>query len=297
MSNIKKHQCPSCGGNLTVDNDKQMYHCSFCGSTYEYEYFREDQMHEMGDTYLSRGEFAAAVDAYKFTLKKDPHDFLALRGLMLAAARLKDMDDLISEKNSKGFLFNANLVSEAVDGAAEKDKGYFEELAKIYFEMRDLSKCNAEIKSLYKERKRIGDDLRFTGETRDNYKITSGYFAKKDPTSVFIILWVIDFILLLTMICLVVPLVVSGILNTALFVGFSFAFIIGLIAVINLTGIYPEVKELKELDDYCKDLSSESGMIDAKIRKLEAESEERLAGIRASANSFVEKDRLILTEL
>ena len=25
MTMIKKHQCPSCGGNLTVDNDKQMY--------------------------------------------------------------------------------------------------------------------------------------------------------------------------------------------------------------------------------------------------------------------------------
>ena len=77
MSSIKKHQCPSCGGNLIIDNDKQMYHCTFCGSTYNYEYFREDQMLQMGETYLSRGEFNAAVDAYKFTLKKDPHDFLA----------------------------------------------------------------------------------------------------------------------------------------------------------------------------------------------------------------------------
>lgn len=85
MSRIKKHQCPSCGGNLAVDNDKQLYHCSFCGSTYDYEYFREDEMHETGEKYLSRGEFMAAVDAYRFTLTKDPHDFFALRGLMLAA--------------------------------------------------------------------------------------------------------------------------------------------------------------------------------------------------------------------
>ena len=95
MSNIKKHQCPSCGGNLSVDNDKQMYRCTFCGSTYDYEYFREEKMHELGETYLSRGEFMAAADAYKFTLKKNPHDFLALRGLLLAAAHVKDMDDLL----------------------------------------------------------------------------------------------------------------------------------------------------------------------------------------------------------
>ena len=64
MSNIKKHQCPSCGGSLIIDNDKQLYHCTFCGSTYDYEYFREEQMHEMGETFLSRGEFMAAIDAY-----------------------------------------------------------------------------------------------------------------------------------------------------------------------------------------------------------------------------------------
>ena len=42
MSSIKKHQCPSCGGTLSVDNERQMYRCKFCGSTYDYEYFREE---------------------------------------------------------------------------------------------------------------------------------------------------------------------------------------------------------------------------------------------------------------
>ena len=68
MGNIKKHQCPSCGGNLIVDSDKQMYHCTFCGSTYDYEYFREDQIQQMFGTFLSRGEFMAAADACKFML-------------------------------------------------------------------------------------------------------------------------------------------------------------------------------------------------------------------------------------
>ena len=66
MSNIKKRRCPSCGGNLTVDNEKQMYCCMSCGSSYDYEYFREEQMHDMGETYLSRGEFMAAAVASIF---------------------------------------------------------------------------------------------------------------------------------------------------------------------------------------------------------------------------------------
>ena len=64
---IKQHQCPSCGGSLRIDRDKQMYHCTFCGSTYDYEYFREDRIHEAGETYLSRGEFMATTEAFSST--------------------------------------------------------------------------------------------------------------------------------------------------------------------------------------------------------------------------------------
>ena len=87
MTTINKHQCPSCGGNLTVDNDKQMYRCTSCGSSYDFDYFREEKLSEMGKTHLSRKEFAAAVDTYRLILKKSPHDFYALRGLMFAAEK------------------------------------------------------------------------------------------------------------------------------------------------------------------------------------------------------------------
>ena len=121
MSNIKKHQCPSCGGGLVIDNDKQMYHCTFCGSTYDYEYFKEDRMHEAGETYISRSEFMAAIDAYKFTLKKDPHDFIALRGLMLAAANLSNMKQLEKESESVEFSYDSQIVSEVIAGASEEE--------------------------------------------------------------------------------------------------------------------------------------------------------------------------------
>ena len=91
MSQIKKQQCPSCGGNLFDDSEKQMYRCISCGSSYDYDYFREEKLHGMGETYLSRGESKAAIDAYRLILQNNPHDFAALRGLMLAAAYLKDM--------------------------------------------------------------------------------------------------------------------------------------------------------------------------------------------------------------
>ena len=101
MSIIKKHQCHSCGGELTAGNGKQMYYCASCGSTYDYEYFGEEQMRETGETHLSRGEFLAAVDAFNFILEKNPQDFLALRGLLLASAHLTDMDELVREDKRK----------------------------------------------------------------------------------------------------------------------------------------------------------------------------------------------------
>ena len=296
MSNIKKHQCPSCGGNLTVDNDNQMYRCPSCGSTYDYEYFREEQIHEMGETYLSRGEYMAAADAYKFKLKKDPDDFLARRGLMLAAARLKKMDDLISEDYSKSSQINLMLVCDAVEGAPEKDKGYFEELVKLYSDMKKLSKCNADIKTLGKDAKRIGDEIRFTDESCVNYKIETGYLAGKEPVEAFVSAWVLDFFLFAVMLCVVVPLAVSGPLITTLFVSLAFALVIGLIAIVNMTAVYPEVKELKELKAYVKELRIESGAVDEKIGKLKNEAYMLSESIRIAANVFVEKDRLIMKD-
>ena len=64
MIKIKK-QCPSCGGDLTVDNEEHMYRCTSCGSTYDYDYFREEKLNEMGETHLSRKEFGAAVDTFR----------------------------------------------------------------------------------------------------------------------------------------------------------------------------------------------------------------------------------------
>ena len=43
MGEIRSHKCPSCGGNLIIDNEKQMYRCTSCGSSYDFDYFREER--------------------------------------------------------------------------------------------------------------------------------------------------------------------------------------------------------------------------------------------------------------
>ena len=295
MSSIKKHQCPSCGGSLTVDNEKQMYRCTSCGSSYDYDYFREEKLHEMGETNLSRNEFGAAADAYRLLLKKDPHDFQALRGLMLAAANLKDMDGLVRKGDSKSFSYDPKLVSEVLGSASEEDKEYFEKLAKIYSDLKDLAKLYSEIRSLKSEKDRIENTLSLEEFDQRNYVIPTGYFASKAPRPTFIALWLLDLFLFIVLLCIVVPLLASGATTTALVFGFFFVFFIGLIAFVNMTEIYPEVKEAKGLGDDVTNLQIELSAATAKLGKLKSDAEELSADIKDSINDFVEKDRQIMS--
>ena len=79
MAIIKSHLCKSCGGLLNIDLDRQLYLCPFCGITYDYEYFREENVLDISRRALNRGEFGSAKEAFEFALQKDPHNFEALR--------------------------------------------------------------------------------------------------------------------------------------------------------------------------------------------------------------------------
>ncbi|MBR4915384.1 MAG: hypothetical protein IKZ42_08910 [Clostridiales bacterium] len=294
MSAIQKHQCPSCGGSLIVDGEKQMYRCTSCGSAYDYDYFRADRLHEMGEKNLSRDEFGAAVDAYRLLLKKNPHDFLALRGLMLAAAYLNDMDGLVLAGKGSRFSFDSKMVIEVLDNASEKDTEYFEELAKIYYTLSNLSKCNSDIKTAVSERNRIAKTLELEEYDLKYYTIPTGYFAEKEPKPTFITLWVIDTVLFMIMLCVVIPLFVSGAAVTAWFFGFFFVFFIGLIAFVNMKEIYPIIKEAEDKGAEAKELRVELGAAEANLGKLKAEAAELSSGIKSSIDDFVEKDKQIM---
>ena len=296
MSRIKKHQCPSCGGNLAVDNDKQLYHCSFCGSTYDYEYFREDEMHETGEKYLSRGEFMAAVDAYRFTLTKDPHDFFALRGLMLASARLKDIDELVREKESdEDFSYDPKLVDEALEGASEEDREYFTELAGIYSDKKKLSDCIKEIESLGKEKRRISSTVTLKDESRYDYYVADKYGRKHSPKGVFILGWVaVGFFAAFT-IYVIVALFELGTEGTGVLFGLIFLNLMtmGGITAINLGVHLRKIKKIEEIDRTIVMLNEEYDKLSRQKRKLGDEVDALSAKIRFSCHGFIKKDKQI----
>ena len=293
MGQIKKRQCPSCGGNLIDDSEKQIYRCSSCGSSYDYDYFREEQLHEMGTTYLSRGEVEAAVDAYRLILKKAPHDFLALRGLMLAAAYLKDMDGFARMGEAKHFSYDSQLVGEVLDAASEEDKEYFSEISKIYADKKQLIDRNREIESLHRERERTETDIRFTDKTRYEYYIETKR-AQFHPRSVFIAVWCFTALYFVPSFIGIfdnidedgLPIFFVVVCGLALLFGCGFNFLI----------VYPKMRMIKRIDADIRNLKAESEATAGKIRDLEAEAEKLSDDIRKAIRDFVKKDRLITAD-
>ena len=296
---IKQHQCPSCGGSLRIDSDKQMYHCTFCGSTYDYEYFREDRVHEAGETYLSRGEFMATTEAYEFMLKKDPHDFLALRGLMLAAAQMTDMSEL--DQDNKEFAYDSETVSRVIESASEEDKTYFTEFAKIYTEKKSLADCSEEIEVIREKKNEINSLItdNITGG-EGNYD-KKGIRTKGELIISYIVMWVLTAFFMLMTFWGIKELIdayasKSGFSDT----GIGFLVFNGLVSLVlivsNHLGMVSSLRRLNKIQKANATLYDEVRKMDDKMRELENESAKLTADVRRFTHEFVRKDRLIMRD-
>ncbi len=300
MSSIKKHQCPSCGGTLSVDNERQMYRCTFCGSTYDYEYFREEQMHDLGETYLSRGEFMAAADAYRFILKKDPHDFMALRGLMLAATRLKSIDELERDNESTKFTYNDKLANEAIENASDEDKEYFNEFARICSDKKKLAAIYKEIENLKEKKRKISADVMRGNIIREDYYVENARDGTKfHPKVSFVIGWAVaGFFALFSIYCISIIIrlgadSVNSVIGVLIFNMLSMA---GITA-INLFVTLPKMRKINDVDLQIGELYAESGRAGDRIRDLENDAEKLLIKIKNSSHDFVRRDRQIIQEI
>ena len=132
MEEKKIHLCDSCGGHLEVDLDRQIYVCPFCGVTYDYAYFKEDDVLQIAETYEERKELSAALDAYKFYLTKDPHDFRSLRKAMLLTYGLTDLNKLRRPDVLSKFDKDPKETEWVIESALEEDKEYFKTMQEIF---------------------------------------------------------------------------------------------------------------------------------------------------------------------
>lgn len=239
---------------------------------------------------MSRKEFETVVEAYRLSLKTNPHDFYALRGLMLAAAFLKDMDGLVHADEAKHFSYNPIIVNEVIDCASEEDKEYFKKFAKLYADKKRQIDCSREIESLRQDCKRIETAMQLTEDTRRDYYIKAGKYGKWHPKAYFILGWcdTAFFLILEFIIAAVLDSSGTGGAVTFMAVFGGLTLLIG--AGVNFGYVFPRFKIMKEIDTYMEEFKTELSITEAKIRKLEAENEELSEDIRKSINDFVLED-------
>lgn len=132
---LKSTLCPTCGGLLDIDVDKQMYICRFCGVSFDYEYFREDNVKDVASKAIDRSEFGSAKDAYDFMLTKDPHDFEALRGLFLCENKWKTMHPMLKESVVHITADDPALLN-ALENCLPEHKSYFEKVRESLNELK-----------------------------------------------------------------------------------------------------------------------------------------------------------------
>ena len=147
MAVLKSNLCPTCGGLLDIDLDKQMYVCPFCGVSFDYEYFREDNVKEVASKAVRRSEFGSAKDAFDFMLSKDPHDFEALRGLFLCEIKWTDMSRMFNDSEVDVSTDEPTLLN-AIGNCRPEHKPYFEKVREALNELHHYRDLLAEAKSI-----------------------------------------------------------------------------------------------------------------------------------------------------
>ncbi len=121
----REYICDSCGAPLTIDEENQVLVCKFCGITHDYEYFLHEDSLFVGYTFLKKRNFKEALRTFNFILKREPHNVMALRGMLYATFEIIDFRDLgVAELTMTPEREKA--IGDSIANAPEEYKEYFE---------------------------------------------------------------------------------------------------------------------------------------------------------------------------
>ncbi len=293
MGEIRSHKCPSCGGNLDIDVNKQLYHCSFCGSSFDYEYFKEDSMHEMCEKYLVSREFTSAIEGFQFILQKDPHDFRALRGLMLGAARFPNTQSMLRKDGYENFNYKPALVDKVNVNCLEQDKDYFNELTRLYSEMKELSDLHRTHKELLTEKDRIEKKLNSELGQREGCKLTDKNGTVHEPSYPFMALNFVTGFFLFMITALIIWAITMGDSDSAGACVMLAFLILGptiFFGAFNYTVFYPRYKSAKLLDACIRLTRHQEAEINQKVDESDKNIHKRIADVRRDCLAFISRD-------
>ena len=143
MTLIKSHSCTKCGGALIVHNDRQQYECPYCSVFYDYEYFRSRDILDQADSSMKMLQYDSAREKYEFLLKKDPHSFRALRGILLCDAKINRPSELSKPENL--LRITPASLNEAEGDADPEEKPYFAKI-RLMYEIAKYTRANQQEK-------------------------------------------------------------------------------------------------------------------------------------------------------
>lgn len=136
----KKIVCSNCGGNLIVDNERQLYECKFCGVAYGSSLFFGHPFEKALEA-MGAGEYNEADQRFVHMLMLDPHDFNALLGRFLCSGKWKKIGDLtLAHSIPQIRLQNLKQrIDEIVSQASDEDREFFADLQKMIDDRIELA--------------------------------------------------------------------------------------------------------------------------------------------------------------
>ena len=169
------HICPTCGGKLNVDIERQMYECPFCGVTFDYDYFREESVLGIAAQSLMNKEFTSAGRAYDFMLEKEPDNFEALRGKSLIALNIPKIADIrpVDLYSKINYESAYKEIDRAIGSSKPQDREYFNVMKDIVDAGHEYTDKKAQIETHKTDRGRTLDILCGLVEEKDTVCIYS----------------------------------------------------------------------------------------------------------------------------
>lgn len=236
--------------------------------------------HEIGEEYLSKREFTAAIETFRGILKKDPHNFLALRGLMLASAYMGDIAEILQVEKTRSYSYNSDIVSEVNEAASEEDREYFTEFENIMSEKKRLYDINNVILNLQREKTSIENDIKCK-----NLRIEQNYFLNTHPKALFILsIFLIAGVALLAVGMLII---MKSILVLIVLIPFILYAVFGIVVLVDS---YHKMDNINVLNMVINGLNADLERNAERMKDLDAEADKLLTDIKKSTIEFAKKD-------
>ena len=243
--------------------------------------------HEIGEEYLSKREFTAAIETFRGILKKDPHNFLALRGLMLASAYMGDIAEILQVEKTRSYSYNSEIVNEVIESASEEDREYFTEFENIMSEKKRLYDINNVILNLQREKTSIENDIKCK-----NLRIEQNYFLNTHPKALFILsIFLIAGVALLAVGMLII---MKSILVLIVLIPFILYAVFGIVVLVDS---YHKMDNINVLNMVINGLNADLERNAERMKDLDAEADKLLTDIKKSGIEFAKKDYTKVSDL